>query len=400
MSLFDRIFRPGVKSEEGKALHDGERFKLLTAYEPVFRTHGGALYEEALVRAAIDARARHISKLRVETYGTGRPDLQAKLRLGPNQWQTWSQFLYRASTILDVYNTLFIVPVKDDSMVTTGFFPVVTDRVTIREYNDALFLVYEFRNGQTGAARFDECAVLTKYQLRNDFFGESNGALRQTLDLMDLQTQAIREAAKNGATFRFIARAGNFTKDTDLAKEKKRFTEANMSGEGGVLLFPSTYTDIKQVNSTNFIVDDKQMEMIQQNVFNYFGTNLDVLQNKAYGDAWAAFYEGAVETFAVQFSEALTRAAFSQRERALGSGVIATANRLQYLSNSDKLQVSAQMADRGIMTINEIREIWNLAPVEGGDRATIRGEYYFVDDKGETETEPQEGETEDEAQGV
>lgn len=37
------------------------------------------------------------------------------------------------------------------------------------------------------------------------------------------------------------------------------------------------------------------------------------------------------------------------------------------------------MADRGIMTRNEIREIWNLPPIEGGDKATIRGEYYLVD---------------------
>ena len=37
------------------------------------------------------------------------------------------------------------------------------------------------------------------------------------------------------------------------------------------------------------------------------------------------------------------------------------------------------MADRGLFTINEIREIWNLAPIEGGDRLVARGEYYYMD---------------------
>jgi hypothetical protein len=60
---------------------------------------------------------------------------------------------------------------------------------------------------------------------------------------------------------------------------------------------------------------------------------------------------------------------------------MATANRLQYLSNNDKLNVSAQMLDRGIMSINDVREIWNLPPVEGGDQRIIRGEYYNANDK-------------------
>ena len=48
------------------------------------------------------------------------------------------------------------------------------------------------------------------------------------------------------------------------------------------------------------------------------------------------------------------------------------------MSNADKLNVSAQMADRGLMTRNEIREIWNLPPLppEIGDGLPVRGEYY------------------------
>ena len=36
------------------------------------------------------------------------------------------------------------------------------------------------------------------------------------------------------------------------------------------------------------------------------------------------------------------------------------------------------------MTRNEIREIWNLPPIEGGDVPTIRGEYYLLDSDGNT----------------
>ena len=132
-------------------------------------------------------------------------------------------------------------------------------------------------------------------------------------------------------------------------------------------------------------VDADQMKIIRESVFEYFGVNEDVLENKAYGDSWAAFYEGAIEPFAIQFSDVMTKMLFTLREQTEGNMIMATANRLQYLSNADKLNVSSQMIDRGILTINDVREIWNMPPVDGGDVRIIRGEYYNADTKTEAD---------------
>lgn len=373
MGLFDKLFRP--QRERKRA---DEYFKTLTAYRPVFHDWRGELYESALVRAAIDARARHISKLKVETVGTAKPELQRLLKLGPNQFQTWGQFLYRVSTILDVNSTAFIVPIVDKDLKVTGYFPVLPERVEIIEFNGEPWLKYKFTHGQEAAIEMKYCAVLNRFQYRSDFFGTGNRALDETMDLISIQNQGIKEGAKNSATYRFMARTTNFTTPDDLREERKRFSERNLSAEadgGGVLLFPNTYTDIKQLAGDTYSPDPKQMELIQTNVFDYFGVNEDVLQNKAYGDAWSAFYEGAIEVFAIQFSDAMTKAIFTENERSRGSELILTANRLQYLSNADKLNVTAQLTDRGIFSINEAREVFNLPPVEGGDVRTIRGEY-------------------------
>ena len=393
MGLFDRIFRPDKAKESEKALNRAKGlFQTLTAYAPAFTNWGGMIYESELVRASIDARARHVSKLKVETYGPANKPLQAKLEQGPNQWMTWSQFLYKTSTILDIHNTAFVVPVFDERMIITGYFPVLPTRCDIIEYKGEPWLRYQFNTGQIAAVEMRKCTVLTKHQYRKDFFGENNAALEETMKLIHIQNQGIEEGIKNSSTFRFMATLGNFSSPDDVANERERFQALNFSTEskaGDFLLFPNTYKDIKQIESKPYTVDADQMKQIRENVFDYFGVNDDILQNKAYGDAWSAFYEGAVEPFAIQFSEAMTKACFSERERALGSGIIATANRLQYLSNKDKLEVSAQMLDRGVMSINDVREIWNLAPVEGGDERIIRGEYYNATDKvaGESEEE-------------
>lgn len=381
MGLFQKIFgnRPKPKGDfEGV-------FRMLDGYTPHFTTWGGGIYESELVRAAINARATHISKLNVETRGAARPALQNKLRHGPNEFQTWSQFLYRLSTILDIHNTAFITPVWDEYGEPSGVFTPLPTRCEIVQYNGVPYLRYEFTWGQKAAVELSFCGVMTKHQYRDDFFGENNHALFPTMDLIHIQNQGIQEGVKSAATYRFMAQLSNFSKSEDLAKERRRFTEENFSRDakgGGLLLFPNTYQNIKQVDVKPWVVDADQMKVIKDNVFEYFGVNADVLENKAFGDAWAAFYEGAVEPFAVQFSEVMTKMLFTFREQSQGSFVMATANRLQYMSNADKLNVAAAMADRGLMTRNEIREIFNLTPLpdEIGNQLPVRGEYYNVGD--------------------
>ena len=392
MGLLDSIFRPDKNRAEQEALKNARAtFKTLTAYRPAFTTWRGAIYESDLVRAAIDARARHISKLKVEIHGAAKPGLQSKLRQGPNQWQTWSQFLYRVSTILDASerSTCIIVPVLDEYLTVTGYFPVLPNKCEVVDFKGEPWLRYNFTHGQTAATPMKDCAVLTKYQYKNDFFGDGNGALDETMKLVHIQNEGIEEAVKNSATYRFMAQVNNFTMADDLAKERKRFTQENLVADaeaGGLLLFPNTYQNIQQIKNTPYTVDAAQMELIKTNVSNYFGVNERVMQNLAAGDELDAFFNGAIEPFAIQFSEAMTKAIFTERERAQGSYLIANANRLQYMSNNDKLNVSAQMADRGIMSINEIREIWNLPPVDGGDSRIMRGEYKGAD----TQPAPQE----------
>ena len=386
MSLFTDIFRPDRKQKN--AVYGAEMFKTLTPYKPVFHTWQGSIYESELIRAAIYARARHISKLKFDTTGVAKLGLQSKLKQGPNQWQTWPQFLSRTSTILDIHNTAFIVPVKDKSLNTTGYYTVLPTRCEVVEYDNDIWLRYRFNTGDIGAVRLNECVILTQHQYKRDFFGETNTALDPTLKVIDMNKQGIEEAIKNGATFRFWAKMNNFTKDADLKKEADRFGSLAFGEDSdGMLLFPNTYTDIHQYENKPYTVDPQQMEQINRNVYNYFGVNEDVLQNKAYGDSWAAFYEGCVEVFAIALSDGLTKAMYTERERATGNAVMFTSNRLQYMSNADKLQVAAQLTDRGIFSINEAREVFNLAPVEGGDIRTIRGEYKNVNDLEETPNE-------------
>lgn len=386
MGLFEAIFgKPKVQST-------GQNFwELLDGYTPSFTSWGGELYESEIIRAAVHAMANHASKLDVKIIGSAKPELQTRLRQGPNSWQTWGQFLYRLSTILDMQNTAFVVPVlegvdADGKDKVVGIFPVLPSNCEVKQYAGEPFLVYTFQNGKTASVEMKKCAILTKFQYKNDLFGEDNRALNPTMDLVNIQNQGIKEAVKNSASFRFMARLSNFAKSEDLKKERDNFSKENLQGEGGgILLFPKTYDNVQQLKSTPFVASTEEMERIRTSVFDYFGVNEEVIQNKAYGDAWNAFYEGRIKPFSIQFSDAVSRMLFSENELARGAKIMATANRLQYMSNTEKLNVSQGMADRGIMNRDEIREIWNLDPLPDGmgQAYTIRGEYYLIGQDGQ-----------------
>lgn len=380
MSFFDKIFKKD--RESAKVLQKYTVFTELNGYRPVFHSWGGQIYESELVRAAIDARARHISKLEPLFYGSARPSLINKMKHAPNEWQTWSQFFYRASTILDVKNTCIFVPVFDADMLVTGYYPVLPHRCEIVEYNKEPWIRYKFGSGEEAAVELRLCAILTKYQYKHDFFGEDNKAMHPTIELLDYNRQGINEAVKNSGAWNFMAQADNFTDPDDLEKERKRFAKNNLAKDAendGFILFPNTYRNVQQIKQAQYTLDAEQMERIQKNVYDYFGVNEKVMQNAANGDELDAFFNGCVEPFAIQISEALTRAMFSLRERSNGAKFFASSNRLQYMSTSAKVGMAQQLLDRGVMTINEARELFNFAPVPNGDIRAIRGEFKNAD---------------------
>ena len=387
MGLFEKIFKHDRESE--KALHYNTVFTELNGYKPVFRSWDGQIYENELVRAAIDARARHISKLEPLIYGTARPSLQAKMKHAPNEWQTWSQFFYRASTILDVKNSVVIVPVFDADLTVTGYYPVLPDHCEIVEYKKEPWIRYRFRDGKTAAVELRLCAILTKYQYRGDFFGETNRALDETMKLINMNKQGVETAVENGAGYTFMAQVDNFTDQEDLRNERLRFSRKNLSSmaeDGGLILFPLRYKNIQQIKYSPYTVDAEQMKLIQQNVCTYFGVNEKVMLNAATGDELDAFFNGAVEPFAIQLSEAMSKAMFSLRERSNGARFMANANRLQYMSTSAKVNMAQQLLDRGVMSLNEARLLFNMEPLEeGGDAHYIRGEYKLTGDSQEVE---------------
>lgn len=351
-------------------------FKMINGYTPSFSSFEGSVYEMDLTRSAIHTIATHTSKLNMEVKGSANTNLGRRLQTKANEIQDTSKYLYRLATILQVTNNALIIPTYNEiTQNINGFYPLLADGGKVVEYENELYLVYTFL-GKRHAKPISEIGIMNQFQFKDELFGGSNNSMKPTLNLLHYQNQGMIEAIKSGASIRFMAQLMNIINDDDMEAERNKFAKQNLANNPtGVMLFDSKYKEVKQVTSNPVMIDDKQMQQIKENVYAHFGVNDKILQNSFNSEEWAAFYEGKIEPFAIQASLVHSNLAFTERELANDNFIMLTANRLQYLSPAEKLSTVTQLFDRGFITHNQGREIYNMSPIDGGDKYYIRKEY-------------------------
>lgn len=106
-------------------------------------------------------------------------------------------------------------------------------------------------------------------------------------------------------------------------------------------------------------------------MYKYFGVNEKIIMSKYTESEYDAFYESRIEPFLVALSLELTRKIFTERELSFGAEVWFESNRLQYASAKTKISM-VSLVDRGLMTPNEFRELFNMSPYDGGDEFILR----------------------------
>ena len=363
-----------------------EFFELLEGYSPAFTNAPEALFEMELIRAAISSFARLCSKLQPEIRGQGLSHRQVHWRMAMNPIMTTSQFIARVATILEVENTAFIIPLEDGEGRLMGFYPLMPHNCELIEYEGTTYLRYTFSNGKRAAIEFDRVGILNQHQYGNDFFGDSNAALKPTMQLIHTNNQGIIAGVKSSAQIRFIAKIANMLDPEDIKAERDRFSEENLSedNKSGMLIYDNKFSDVTQVKSTPYAINAAQMKQIQENVFTYFGTNEDILQNKYNEEKFSAYFQGKIEPFAIQLSLVLSNMTFSERQIAHGNEFLFTLSRLEFASVKTRTDLSTAFFDRGLLNRKEIRAILGLPVVadEDSDTFFIRSEYTRLEDLG------------------
>lgn len=384
MGLLSRFFPRRDAVPQGPPPPTG--YRTFTEYAPAFQTWDGTLYEQLLTRTAVERFSVACSSLKPEVVGSPRtkPRVRAMFESVPNDYQTWPTFVGLVATRYEADTTAYVLPELDRDLNVMSLHSVKPLYVEVCEYKGEPYGIFHLASGGVIVIEWRFVCILAKYQYVSDYFGGGNLALDPTLALMDAQRQAEELAVKNGARIRFIGQVTSLTHEDDLRKKRDRFAADNLgpNNRSGLMIYDSSFNKIEQIKEDRFTLDPDEMSRIENNVFDYFNTNRNIIQNSFTEDQWNAYYEGKVEPFAVKLSEGLSNILFTPVERRHGNRCMFSSSRLQYASNGTKRAIVSDMVDRGLMTINEGREILQLRPIEGGDVRLVRGEFYQVDEQG------------------
>lgn len=374
MGLFDMIF--GKPNEKEQQKYNRTEFKLLNGYNASFSVYNGRLYDSTTVRSCIDAIARNGAKLNPKhvratagNFAALNKNLQRLVSEQPNELDNAYSFYYKVISLLYLNNNAYVFISRDASGVPVGLYPLEPHNVKLLEYRGDIYVQFKFSGGRTYTASLkDDVIMLKRFYCEGDLMGGNQEAITKTMSFKHILDEGIVNAIKTTANLRgYLKTTKTILKPEDIKKIRDQFVDdfVTNSDKSGIAGLDAT-TDFHPLNMSPVTATDGQIDKLSEEIKNYFGISDEIIQSNYTEEQWNAFYESTLEPIAVQMSLEFTNKLFSLRERQFGNKIVFESNRLQYASNNTKVMIARYL--NNYLTMNEIREIFNLAPLEDGER--------------------------------
>ena len=368
MGIFQNLFK-SVKNDQNKTY---TQFQEIGTYKSYFGSFGNNIYMSDDVRSCIRALSEHTSKANPRCTDKNVYNL---LSLRPNKFMNGKDFLAKTRNLLEIYNTAFIFIDRDQRGQTVALYPIPYQTFEAVQYKGDLFVQFQFAG--TGVQKLTvpwaDLAVLRKDYLMSDIAGESNAPLLGTLDIQRTLDQGLKNAVKSTSNLRGILKSTKGMLSPEVLKEQKdNFVRdyMNIDNSGGIASLDATQ-EFKEINIKPTTASAEEQKAYTDRVYRYFGVNEKIIKSNYTESDYDAFYESRIEPFLVALSLELTYKIFTERERAFGNEVWYESNRLQFASAKTKISMVA-LVDRGLMTPNEFRALFNMSPYDGGDEFVLR----------------------------
>lgn len=371
-SLLGRIFGTEKNTSEPST---SEQIEIIEGQKATFTPYKGDFHEDADVLACVDTIARNGAKMHPRhirnfkgTMENVKGNLYKLLTKQPNEIQNAYKFYYQVIADLELYNNSLVYIQRDADLRVTGLYPLEYSEIKLYEYQDKIWIKFRFGRGRERFIPYDSCIHLTRFIGKDGLFGGSSEPLVKVLNIKHVLDEGIVNAIKTTQSIKGILKSTKaMLKPEDVKKMRDQFVNdfidyhRNKSGIGGL----DATTDFTPVKIEPQTATDNQIKMFDEKVLKYFGINENIIQSKYSEDEWNAFYESVLEPIGLQMSLEFTNKLFTPTEKNFGNEIIFESNRLQYASNKTKIELVRYASN--IMTINEQREVFNLAPIEGGD---------------------------------
>lgn len=364
-----------------------ERFRMVTSTGNGFYAWDGKLYNSDIVRACIKPQVKAIGKaVGKHIRSTVTKEKESKIEVNPqpyirflleepNPYMSGQMMQEKVCAQLALNGNAFILILKDINGMPCELYPVPCENVETKytEKGD-LWLRFWYKNGKYGDFPYTDIIHLRDDYKDNDIFGESPmAALEGLMNCVETIDQGIIKAIKNSGVVRWLLKFTTALRPEDLKKNVQEFANNYLSIESDT--FGAAGTDAKadaqRIEPKDYVPNAAQTDRITDRIYAFFGVSEKIVHSNFTEEEWNAYYEARCEPIITQMSKEFTRKIFTRKERSFGNEIVFESSNLLFANTQTKLQF-VSMVDRGAMTPNEWRMLFNMAPLEGGDSPIMR----------------------------
>lgn len=342
----------------------------------------GKIFENDIVRSSINPCAKAVGKMCPKHIRRNGKDIKVNpepymrfLLQEPNPYMSGQQFQEKMARSVLINRNAFALIVRDDNDYPMAIYPISSTSVeALYDEHGTLYLRFWLINGKIYTFPYSDIIHLRLDYHDNEIFGSPiMRTLEPLMNIVGTTDKGIIDAIKNSSIVRWLLKFTTSMRPEDIKKNVKEFSDTYLSTESdglGVAGVDSKM-DATQIKTEDYVPNSSQMDKTTQRIYSIFGTNEKINQSKYTEDEWNAFYESQVEPIGIDLSNEYTNKLFTRKERGFGNSIVFESSNLQYASMSTKLGL-VQFLDRGTMTPNEVRALFNYAPIENGDTPLLR----------------------------
>lgn len=350
--------------------------KMLSGQTPIFSQFGTDIYASDVVQQAVNCIVTEIAKSVplhvISSNGINSIVKQSSIQRvlnHPNDTMTTSDFLEKITWNLFLNYNSFILPAWNEERLTK-FLPIQPTSVEfLEDASKKLYVKFTFAGGENYTVRYSDVIHLRKNYSVNEFMGgdnrgqPTNTALLKTLEINDQLLQGVAKAINASFAVNAVVKYGTIIdeeKTIAAVKELEKKLERNQSG----ILPMDLKAEFIPISRDTKIVDADTLKFIDEKILRNFGVPLCILTGDYTKTQYEAFYQKTLEPILIKYSQAFTKALFSNRESfGYGNEIIFQSKQLQFMTMGEKLEMIRLLGDSGSIFENEKRTVLGMQPI-------------------------------------
>ena len=365
----------------------GRKSETITRYRIVQERGNGAyiyngqVYQSDIVQACLQPYIKAIGKLCPKHIRRSADSVQVNpepymrfLLEEPNTLLTMQKMLEKLVPALILSGNAFILVVRDNNGYPMELFPIPAADAQAIYKDSELYIRFVYQNGSVYTHKYDDLIHLRMNLQNNDVFGESiMNALTPLTETVSTIDTGLKKAIKNSAVIRWLLKYTQPLHESDIKQRADNFVKnyLEVSNQSVGVAATDSKADVVQITPKDYVPNFPIMDSIQKRIYALLGVNDKIVSGTYNEDEWNAWYEASIEPIALDLQNEFTRKLFTRKERAFGNYIAFESSNLACSSIATRLNF-VQLVDRGAMLPDEWRALFNMAPIEGGDKPIRR----------------------------